>query len=370
MKMEINLNTDITIRDLAEGYVDNGDDGVTGYGGRLDIRPAFQRRFVYEEKERNAVIDSVMEGFPLNTMYWSVCDGGFELLDGQQRTISICQYVSGKFSYKGKYFHSLTDGEQNKILDYALSIYICEGEEEDKLKWFEVINIAGKTLTKQELRNAIFTGPWVSDAKRYFSSSKHSKADKMAKGYVKKKLVRQEYLELAIKWDLKPKQTIENYMSEHQYKETASALWMNYTNIVVWAKTLFPKSNEKLMTLTDWGGLYKEHGHKSFNPEKLAERVSKLILDKEIGSMKGIYSYLISGEEKYLNLRGFDLEQKAQMYEIQKGKCYDCEEEFHIDDMEGEHIKPWSQDGKTDLDNGCMVCLPCHKERTRLQLKK
>ena len=169
--MKIQLN-EITVRDVFNGYEDNAENGVVGYSGKLNIRPAFQREFVYGEKERNAVLDTVIKGFPLNVMYW--CDdgsGNYELLDGQQRTISLCQYCNGDFSLNNKYFHNLTQTEQNEILDYKLMVYVCTGNDKEKLDWFKTINIAGVQLSPQELRNAIYTGTWLSDAKRYFSKN-------------------------------------------------------------------------------------------------------------------------------------------------------------------------------------------------------
>lgn len=163
---------EIKIRDVVNGYVDSQENGVVGYGGKLNIRPAFQREFVYKEKQRNAVIETVVKGFPLNVMYWVEDENGnYELLDGQQRTISICQYVNGDFSLNSRAFHNLTETEKNQILDYPLMIYICNGNDKEKLDWFKIINIAGVQLKEQELRNAIYTGEWLSDAKRYFSKN-------------------------------------------------------------------------------------------------------------------------------------------------------------------------------------------------------
>ena len=122
--MKIDLK-EITVRELAEGYVDNDEEGVRGYGGKLDIRPPYQREFIYKEKQRDAVINTISKGFPLNVMYWAIRDdGSFEIIDGQQRTISICQYVRGKFSINKIYFKNLQDDKQNKILDYAPTILL------------------------------------------------------------------------------------------------------------------------------------------------------------------------------------------------------------------------------------------------------
>ena len=169
MKIELHK---ITVRELTDGFEDNNENGVRAYGGKLDVRPPFQREFVYKEKQRDAVIDTLTQGFPLNVMYWATReDGTFEIIDGQQRTISICQYVNGDFAFNFRYFHNLQPDEQAQILDYELQVYICSGTDSEKLKWFKTINIAGEELTDQELRNAVYAGSWVSDAKRYFSKN-------------------------------------------------------------------------------------------------------------------------------------------------------------------------------------------------------
>ena len=168
--MKIKLH-EIPVRDVVNGYIDSAENGVVGYGGKLNIRPAFQREFIYKDKQRDEVVRTIRKDFPLNVMYWLKSDnGGFELLDGQQRTISICQYVQGDFSIDHMAFHNLTKTEQEQILDYPLMIYICEGTDKEKLDWFKIINIAGEQLTTQELRNAIYTGEWLTEAKKYFST--------------------------------------------------------------------------------------------------------------------------------------------------------------------------------------------------------
>ena len=169
--MNIELK-EIAVRELTDGYEDNDEAGVVGYGGKLDIRPQYQREFIYKDKQRDAVIDTITKGFPLNVMYWSVReDGDFEIIDGQQRTVSFCQFVEGDFAFNGRYFHNMRNDEQAQILDYKLMVYLCSGTDSEKLEWFKIINIAGEKLTDQELRNAVYAGSWVSDAKRYFSKN-------------------------------------------------------------------------------------------------------------------------------------------------------------------------------------------------------
>ena len=169
MKIELH---EISIREITENYIDNAENGVTGYNGKLNIRPKYQREFVYKDKQRNAVIETIVKGFPLNVMYWvKNSDDAFEVLDGQQRTISFCQYVNGDFSINSRAFQNLTITEQQQILDYKVMVYFCEGNDKEKLDWFKIINIAGEKLTDQELRNAVYTGAWLSDAKLKFSKS-------------------------------------------------------------------------------------------------------------------------------------------------------------------------------------------------------
>jgi len=200
--MKIDLHK-IPIREVISGYNDRAEEGVVAFGGKLDIRPKYQREFVYKEKQRNAVMETIKNSFPLNVMYWMVReDGEYEVLDGQQRTISIGQYVNGDFSLNDRFFHNLTDVEQNQILDYELMIYFCEGTDKERLDWFRIINIAGEKLTDQEIRNAVYTGPWLSDAKLKFSKS-NCAAYLMANdggGLVSGSPIRQEYLETALSY--------------------------------------------------------------------------------------------------------------------------------------------------------------------------
>ncbi len=352
--MEIRLE-EHTISEIFNGYEDNDESGVVGYGGRLNIRPAFQREFVYKEKERNAVIDTVFKGFPLNVMYW-VEDGkgNYELLDGQQRTVSICQYCSGDFSVmideSPKTFHNLTQFEKNNFLNYKLMIYICKGNDKEKLEWFKTINIAGAVLTAQELRNAIYTGPWLTDAKRYFSKS-GCVAYKMANKYLNGEMNRQAYLKKALKWiSAKEGMDIEKYMSAHQQDSNASALWIYFNSVITWVQTIFPKYRKEMKGL-EWGLLYNQYGNASLDPAELETKITALMADREVTKKSGVYEYLLSGKEKYLSLRQFDDEDKRTAYEQQEGICPICGQYYEYEKMHADHITPWHSGGKTVPEN-------------------
>ena len=358
--MRIELH-EITVKEVAERYIDNAEEGVIGYGGKLNIRPKYQREFVYDEKKRNAVIDTIKKNFPLNVMYWVKNeDGTFEVLDGQQRTISFCQYVKGDFSVDNKFFHNLTDTEKQQILDYRLMVYFCEGNDKEKLDWFKIINIAGEKLTTQELRNAVYTGTWLSDAKLKFSKS-NCAAYLLAKDYINGSPIRQDFLETAIKWLSKGK--IEEYMSIHQHDPNANELWTYFRNVIEWVKLTFT-TYRKEMKGVDWGYLYDNYNDKIYNTGELEEEVNTLMMDYDVTNNKGIYPFVLTRAEKYLNIRAFSERDKRIAYEKQAGICKKCGKHFEIKEMEADHITPWIKGGKTIPENCQMLCLDCNRKKS------
>ena len=351
----------ITIRELTKGYVDNQEGGVFALDGKLNVRPPYQREFIYGEKDRNAVIETVFDGFPLSLMYWSVNeDGTFEIIDGQQRTVSICQYVNGDFAFDFLYFHNLPEDKQQSFLNYPLSICLCTGTHSEKLKWFRRINIAGKELTDQELKNATYHGPWVTDAKRYFSKT-GCPAYKIASSYLNGSAIRQEYLETAIDWISKG--NIEIYMGNHQHDPTAVALWNYFQSVISWVEAMFP-NKRTIMKGVNWGVLYNKYHDNVYDPAEFEKEISRLILDDDVTNKKGIYPYLFTGDEKFLSIRAFTPAQKIAAYERQNGICPICGNHFEIEQMEGDHITPWSQGGPTTADNCQMLCRDCNRRKS------
>ena len=357
MKIELR---EVTIGELTEDYSDNGDGGVVGYGGKLDIRPPYQREFIYKDRQRNAVIETVQQQFPLNVMYWADRgDGTFEIIDGQQRTISICQYVSGDFSIDGLAFHNLQDDQKERILEYELMVYVCTGTDSERLDWFRTINIAGEVLTEQELRNAVYHGPWVSDAKRYFSRPgcpAYGIGNKLLRGSAN----RQDYLETAIKWINDGK--IEDYMSERHHDATAVELWNYFQSVINWTNATFTPYRKEMKGV-EWGPLYSQFKGDALDPTALEESVARLMMDDDVTRKPGIYPYLLTGEEKHLNIRRFSPAMKRAAFERQAGLCEPCNKVFAIGDMDGDHIKPWSKGGKTNADNCQMLCKPCNRKK-------
>ena len=358
MKIELHK---ITVRELTEGYVDNQEAGVQAYGGKLDVRPPFQREFVYNDKERDAVIDTITQDFPLNVMYWSVRnDGTFEIIDGQQRTISICQYVNGDFAHLFRYFGNLTADEQKQILDYELFIYLCTGSDTEKLKWFKTINIAGKKLTNQELLNAVYASPWLSDAKRYFSKS-NCGAYLMGNKYLTGSPIQQDYLETVLDWISNGQ--IEQYMATHSIKDKdASELWLYFQQVINWVQAKF--RYRSVMKGVDWGAMYNKYHDEHIDLDEMEMRVAALIQDSDVGNQKGIYWYVFDGDERHLQIRAFDGNTRRRQYEKQEGICPICGKHFEIEQMEADHIMPWSQGGHTTPDNCQMLCRDCNRRKS------
>lgn len=336
------------------GYADHGENGVYGMDGRLNIRPQYQREFIYKDKQRDAVIHSIRNDFPLNVLYWvENKDGSYEVLDGQQRLISVGQYVSGDFSINNMFFHNLPEDQQDQILNYKLMVYFCEGTDSEKLDWFRTINIAGEKLTDQELKNAIYYGPWVSDARRYFSRN-NCAAYQIAGNLLKGNAIRQDYLETAIKWINSG--NVEEYMSKHQHDDNAEPLWKYFSDVTEWVEKLFPQYRKEMKGVP-FGLLYNVYGNNEYDPDILEKDVAMLMQDEDVTKKSGIYTYILTRDEKYLNIRAFSENNKREAYERQGGVCPFCEEHFEIDEMEADHITPWSKGGKTVSDNCQMLCL-------------
>lgn len=367
--MDIRLH-EIPVCEVVEGYTDSAENGVTGYNGRLNIRPAFQREFIYNGKQRDEVIHTIMRDFPLNVMYWVKSDdGNFEILDGQQRTISACQYVTGDFSVMvdgmPRKFDNLTRAEQEQILNYKLMIYICDGTDKEKLDWFKIINIAGEQLTPQELRNAIYTGEWLTEAKKYFSKTQ-CPAYQTASEYLNGSAIRQNYLETAIRWiAARDGIAIEDYMSAHQHDTNCNELWLYFQTVINWIKVVFPKYRKEMKGL-DWGVFYNKYGTGKYDAKQLEARIVELMEDEDVTKHSGIYEYLLCGDEKYLSVRAFTPKMARAAYERQKGICPKCEKHFELDEMQADHITPWSKSGRTIAENCQMLCADCNRRKSNV----
>ncbi|MCD7711126.1 MAG: DUF262 domain-containing protein [Porphyromonadaceae bacterium] len=359
--MKITLHS-ISIGEVVDGFTDNDEEGVVGYHGRLNIRPPYQREFVYDDDKKKEVIRSVFKGFPLNVMYWvKNAQGTYELLDGQQRTLSLCLYsVNGFFvdvdgALRG--FHNLNEEQRARFLDYRLQVYICEdGTDQEQLDWFGIINIAGVPLTRQEMRNAVYTGPWITDAKRKFSKST-CVARQLGEKYMTGTPIRQDYLETVLRWV--SHDNIERYMADHQRDATADREWQYFQEVIGWVERTFTVYRREMKGVP-WGDLYNAYHDTYRSATEVEEETARLMMDDDVTNKRGIYDYILSRNESRLSIRSFTDNMKREAYERQKGLCTKCGQHFSLKEMQGDHILPWSKGGRTTADNCQMLCQRCN----------
>ena len=320
-------------------------------------------------------------------MYWADNgDGTYDCLDGQQRTISLANFVDGKTSFNAPWlsedpktrFYISTIQRINpelyeKFMNYPLEIYICKGDKAERMEWFKTINIAGEKLYPQELRNINYVGKWLADAKHYFSRANEGgspcPAERIGSKYTNKNANRQEILEQVISWyiDSKEDADICNYMEAHMNDNNASELWNYFNSVISWIKEIFPGTYDKSMKTINWGHLYNHYKDEKFDPDEMQAKFEELQnyqASKELDvSMAKIIEYCITRDENLLKARAFSNSQRTALYNRQKGICPDCGKHFVIGDMHAHHVIPWYNGGLTELNNGVILCKECHKQR-------
>lgn len=377
--MKTTLRTDITVRDICNGFVYNTLEGkgLFGLGGRLVIQPEYQRNFIYSEQKREAgVIDSILKGYPLGLIYFNkVADDRFEVLDGQQRITSIGRFVTNKFAIKGdndieQYFDGLAADKKQKILDTTLLIYECEGTETELTEWFKTINIAGIPLNEQELLNAVNFGPFVTAAREEFSNSQNANIQKWSH-YISGSANRQDFLKTALDWVSNGK--ISDYMNAHRHDNNITELKNHFNSVIDWIDSVFPMV-EKEMCGLDWGRLYNEYHKQAYNRDEVAEKVTALYADPYVENKKGIFEYVLGGciDTKLLNVRVFNTAIKHSTYATQTAaaeragisNCPYCAighdanrtKIWKLSEMDADHVTAWSKGGATRPENCEMLC--------------
>jgi hypothetical protein len=379
------MKTDLkqyTVKKVTDGFVYNEFEGKGLYGlaGTLVIQPEYQRNYIYGDGKKDvAVIDSLLKNYPLGLIYFNDNGTNLEVLDGQQRITSIGRFVTGKFAIKhdGKEqtFSSLSQEDRDKILGSELLVYVCNGEEPEIKKWFETINISGVPLNNQELSNAIYSGPFVTAAKAYFSNSGNALQQKWA-AYVKGDPKRQEVLEVALSWIAAPKDvSIDLYMANHRNNKSIDEMKDYFTSVIDWVGSVFTRSPDKEMRGLEWGRLYEEHHGKPYNATAIEARLVELRSDIAVNNLKGIYEFLLGGEKQtqLLDVRLFNAKTAQQAYEQQtsaakvagKSNCPLCAighsanvtKIWAFKDMDADHVSAWSKGGSTDISNCEMLCV-------------
>ena len=379
--MNTTLRTDLTIQDICDGFVYNEVEGkgLYGWGSKLVIQPEYQRNYIYFEQNREAaVIDSVLKGYPLGLIYFvKVAEDKYEILDGQQRITSLGRFLTDKFIIKDEsgheqYFSSLDASKQNLIMNTPLTIYICEGNEPEIKAWFKTINIAGVPLNEQEVYNAIYSGPFVTNAKKVYSNSGNPQMNKW-KSYIHGNPKRQEILAEALAWVAKGKGNIEGYMAMHRFNPDISGLKNYFDSVIDWAKGVFGFPYKEMEGLP-WGELYEKYHDNPYNTEDVRRRIDELLADEFVGNKKGVFEYVLGGEKNkpLLNVRIFGDSTKKKKYKEQTDKaiaeghsnCPYCAigdnanktRIWKLSEMDADHVTAWSRGGSTTIENCEMLC--------------
>ena len=380
--MKTILKTDITVKDICEGFVYNELEGkgLFGLSGKLTIQPEYQRNYIYASdggKREVAVIESLLKGYPIGLIYFNkVSENNLEVLDGQQRITSVGRFVTDKFAIKDEngmeqYFGGMAKDKQAKILETKLLIYECEGTESQIKEWFKTINIAGVPLNDQELLNAVYSGPFVTLCKEESSNSQNANIQKWS-AYISGSANRQDFLERALDWASKGK--IAGYMSSHRYDDNIIEL-KKYFNIVIdWVSSIFTDVENEMRGL-EWGRLYEKYHQKDYDPKKVSEEVQRLYADPYVKNRRGIFEYILGGlgDSQLLDLRVFDEATKRSAYVVQteaaknKGEsnCPLCAlghdanktKIWELGEMDADHVAAWSKGGATSIENCQMLCI-------------
>ena len=377
--METTLKTEITVAEICDGFVYNELEGkgLFGLSGALTIQPEYQRNYIYADEKKDApVINSLIKGYPIGLLYFvRTADGRLEVLDGQQRITSIGRFVTGKFAIRDskgmpQYFRGLACDIRDKILNTRLLAYECEGTESEIKEWFETINIAGVPLNRQELLNALYSGPFVTRAKAVFSNSKNANVQKWA-AYIRGNVNRQDFLRAGLDWVSRGE--IGKYMSDHRRDDSIAEFEGYVTAVIDWAGAVFA-DNTKEMCGLEWGRLYDAHHNTAYDPAATAATVNTLYKDLCVKDKKGIFEYILGGaaDARLLDIRVFDEATKRAVYAAQTAaaeaagmsNCPLCAvghdanraKRWAIKDMDADHVTAWSKGGATEKSNCQMLC--------------
>ena len=376
--MVTTLKTDLTIKDICEGFTYNEYEGkgLFGLAGKLTIQPEYQRNYIYADGKKDvAVIDSIIKGYPLGLIYFNKVGDRLEVLDGQQRITSFGRFVTDKFAIKDshgmeQYFSGLAEDLQKKIMETKLLIYVCEGTESEIKEWFKTINIAGVPLNEQELLNAIHSGEFVTKAKETFSNSQNANIQKWS-AYISGNVNRQEFLHTALDWVSKG--NVSEYMSKHRHDTEITELETYFNSVIDWISSVFMDVESEMKGL-EWGKFYELYHKNSYNPTEVSKKLKELYSDFFVKNKKGIYEYILDGckQPQLLDIRMFDEPTKKTVYAKQtadaenKGisNCPLCamgsdsnkNRIYKLAEMDADHVTAWSKGGATDISNCQMLC--------------
>lgn len=377
--METTLK-EYTVKELCEGFTFSNTDGKGLYGlaGKLTIQPEYQRNYLYSEdsgKNEKAVIDSVIKKYPLGLFYFNkLPNGQLEVLDGQQRITSLGRYCIGKFAYildgRPYKFDALPREKREIIENTKMLAYICEGTEKEIKDWFQIINIGGVKVNEQEKLNAVYSGPFVSAARREFSNKEDSRVQKWS-AFISGSVSRQDFLQTALDWVSRG--NVEYYMQEHRRDNDINELKLHFNDIISWIENTFDEIYPQMRGV-NWGELYDKYHSQPYDHNEVSQKVKILMEDECVKSKNSIFEFVLGGCEdtKLLNVRVFEDSIKRRVYSRQTeearrngvSNCPLCaighdanrQKIWSLKEMDADHVQAWSNGGATDENNCQMLC--------------
>lgn len=143
--------------------------------GCLNMKPSYQRNIVWTDRQKSYLIDSILNGYPIPEIYIQeeIDENGksnYIIVDGQQRMRAVLEFLDDQYplnkedspEFNGAYFKDLNPDQKRAFFRYNFVVRaLPELEEDDIREIFKRLNRNVMNLNKQELRNAVYSGPLI-----------------------------------------------------------------------------------------------------------------------------------------------------------------------------------------------------------------
>ena len=365
-----------TLSEIAKYYTDGNEDTERTCiidGVKVVINPSFQRELVYGIDQMHALIDSILHGYSIGQVTLAEVNGQYLVVDGQQRITTICKYINGYVpAFNGMYFPSLSEEEQNIILNSVLPIAILKNSTKEHIaEQFKRTNTCGELLTTIEILCAIYDCHFMQEMKQVFGVHFLNKGfGKKYKDYLKGDATRLFFVELALKiYDPNTNDTekIINFCIEN--KITVDAVIARFKEVFNWylklVSNLTPAQKKLLPINLAVEDLYNKYARIPMSSEKFHYLISETIDSLDEGdSTAKLVDYVFTQDRQYITPRLFPKAIAVRVYKKQNGICPICGKHFEFDEMQADHIHPWALGGKTKESNCQMLCKDCNNKKS------
>ncbi len=374
---------EITVKDLYEKV----------QSGEIISDIELQREIIYNAEKQTKVIDSLVIGVPLPAFYfWENEDGTYEVLDGKQRIEAICKFLSNDLEYDGVNRKHTDPTIQSKILNTKLNIIVCSGDESLKREVFYRINTLGVPLSNFEVLNGLYSGVYLKGLTYYCQQQNVTKclgANSRGNNQYKilNYIIGREYKKTNKKnlYDYVQKHQNDDFFIDQKYIEDRFKFIKDvFDDPSKHADVYWYLANKYLKNKSDWVKYRKDlttrlkEYYKS--PDyKLSNRKQDDIEEICLGSISGLIldpQRVFSKEQKeeYISQYITKKDGKCQCAECKKmadeGTINEAATYFFDDELEMDHVVPWSKGGRTELSNAQLLCKPCNIRKSNLVLDK